>query len=40
VPAQIRSLGPFASSSSLSVWRSDLNVRAPGRRVQFRVIAR
>jgi hypothetical protein len=32
--------GPFASSSSLSVWRSDLTVRAPGRRVQFRVIAR
>jgi hypothetical protein len=32
--------GPFASSSSLDVWRADLTVRARGRRVAFSVRAR
>ena len=39
-PAQVVSVGPFGSSSSLSVWRSDLTVRATGPRVRFRVTAR
>ena len=32
--------GPFASSSSLDLWRSDLEVRARGRTVRFAVRAR
>ena len=39
-PVSVISLGPFASSSSLSVWRSDLTLRATGRRAWFRVRAR
>jgi hypothetical protein len=39
-PVRVGSLGPFASSSSLSVWRSDLTLRATGRRAWFRVSAR
>ena len=39
-PAAVRMRGPFASSSSLAVWRSDLTVRATGPRVRFTVSAR
>ena len=38
--AAVRMRGPFASSSSLAVWRSDLTVRATGPRVRFTVSAR
>ena len=38
--AQVRIRGPYASSGSLDVWRSDLTVRANGRRVSFVVSAR
>ena len=37
---RVRLRGPFASSSSLDVWRSDLEVRAAGRRVRFAIRAR
>jgi hypothetical protein len=39
-PAAIQVSGPYASSSSLDVWRSDLTVRATGHRVVFHVRAR
>ncbi len=39
-PAQLRVRGPFASTSSLAVWRSDLTVRANGPRVRFSVRSR
>jgi hypothetical protein len=35
VRAQIGLQGPFASSSSLDVWRADLRVRARGHHVSF-----
>jgi hypothetical protein len=35
VRAQVSLQGPFASSSSLDVWRADLRVRATGHRVSF-----
>jgi hypothetical protein len=38
--AGVRVQGPFASSSSLDVWRTDLTVRARGRRVAFSVRGR
>ena len=39
-PATVRLRGPYASSSSLDVWRSDIEVRATARRVTFTVAAR
>jgi hypothetical protein len=36
-PASVAVSGPYASSGSLDVWRSDLTVRATGKRVAFTV---
>ena len=40
VPARTTVRGPYGSAGSLDVWRSDLTVRATGRRVTFAVRAR
>jgi hypothetical protein len=40
VPATVVLRGPYASSSSLDVWRSDIEVRAAAKRVTFTIAAR
>ena len=39
-PARVAVAGPLAASSSLDVWRADLDVRAPGKRLRSTIRAR